>query len=274
MRMLALLALAASAISLPLHAADDGIAAGDFDFKIALGYGQLITPIATTDNAELYLLPSLSWYGERLYFEDGMFGFALHEQSEQQFDAVLYPGADGLLHWYSRDNPLAPGGAIPAPMPVNPPFEVRGVEKRDIAWHGGFRFAQQFADAYWHATIGKDVSGVHHGWNLTLAAGHDAIVAAGAFALGAELGLTYRSKKLVEYYYDNRPDEVLPFDYEYDAEGDYSFQLQLRASYQLGQDWSVIARYGQHWLGNSVKASPLIDRRDTIIWFTGLQYGF
>lgn len=274
MRVLALLALVASAVSPSLRAANDVIAADDFDFKIAIGYGQLITPIATLDDSDLYLLPSLSWYGERFYFEDGLIGFALSESSDQQFDIVVYPGADGLLYWYGQDRPLAPGGAIPSPMPVEPTFELRGVEERELAWHGGLRFAQQFGDVYWHVTAGKDISGVHHGWNLTLAAGHDAIISRGDFKFGAELGLTYRSKKLVEYYYDNRFDEVLPFDFQYDAEGDYSVQLQLRASYQLDQHWAAIARFGQHWLGDSVNSSPLVNRRDSIVWFTGLQYGF
>ncbi|NQD35483.1 MipA/OmpV family protein [Permianibacter sp. IMCC34836] len=274
MRVVALLALVASAISPSLRAANDVIAADDFDLKIAVGYGRLITPLATIDDADLYLLPSLSWYGERLYFEDGMFGYAVSEASDQQFDVVIFPSSDGLLYWYTQDQPLAPGGLIPTPMPVEPPFEVRGIEKRELAWHGGLRFAQQFGDAYWNVIAGKDISGVHHGWTATLAVGHDALLTLGKFTAGAELGLTYRSKRLVEYYYDNRADEVLPLDYVYEAEGDYSFQLQLRASYQFDQHWAAIARYGQHWLGDSVNSSPLVDRRDSIIWFTGLQYGF
>lgn len=69
---------------------------GEWQFELAVGYGEHVNPIRGRDNIPIVLLPSLSYYGERFFFETDTVGFTLVDASQHQLNLVAMPGHDQI----------------------------------------------------------------------------------------------------------------------------------------------------------------------------------
>ncbi|HEY0962056.1 MAG TPA: MipA/OmpV family protein [Pseudomonadales bacterium] len=80
--LLALLAAAGSA------AATAQEAERSWNLAIALGHGERSNPLINGDSIDIEAVVDFSWYGERLFFDNGDFGFMLHEERNYSFNLV------------------------------------------------------------------------------------------------------------------------------------------------------------------------------------------
>lgn len=263
-----------------------------FSGSVGVGYGELETPIALHDKARTNLLPQLSWYGEKFYFENGLLGFALNEHVTSQWDLIAYPNDDGML--YRLNSALAPTLSIsPTPFPVYPrEITVLEAPERHLSTMAGLRYAQQFEQFDWSAQLGFDVSNVHHGWEFSVRLNLPTIYQHENLTVAMDGGLTIKSAKLVDYYYTPRFGEIAPMEGEiygscdmngtcnfsvngpYEGYTGYRTHISLKANYELNAQWSLGLLYRHFFLSHAMTESPIVTTTHYAAWFSGLFYRF
>jgi outer membrane protein len=59
-----------------------------WNLAFALGYGERSNPLVNGDTIDINAVIDFSWYGERFFFDNGDFGFTLHEARNYSFNLV------------------------------------------------------------------------------------------------------------------------------------------------------------------------------------------
>lgn len=72
----------------PLDDAPPLVAVGQWQISAALGYGQRSNVLLGEDDFDIYLIPSIKYYGESFFFENGTLGFTLNENANQAWSVV------------------------------------------------------------------------------------------------------------------------------------------------------------------------------------------
>lgn len=247
----------------------DSIKTGEWQVSLSTGHGAFRSPIIFKDNLQYYLWPDIAWYGEQLYFDNGVLGYALSEEPTKQWDLVLYPNRDGL--YYHLSQTVIPLMASPREGEV--PFMVVAEPKRKISAMGGLRYARQWSQ--WQTSLqwAQDVSGVHHGGEFEVSFKYPHILQRGAFNVGMGLELTYKSRQLVDYYYQLKHDEYIG-DNPYDTHSGWTARYNLGMNYRIAGHWDVIGFYSGTWMSSAIGDSPLLKHRYISNIFSGLQYRF
>ncbi len=84
-----LLALHVRADESPCEKAGDGcVRVGDWDVSVGLGIGRRSNPAISNDDIPIYILPSISYYGKRLFWETDTIGFTLLESPRSLFNVI------------------------------------------------------------------------------------------------------------------------------------------------------------------------------------------
>ncbi len=281
-------ALALLACSLLPHPARADAAAGiepnTVEFSLALGYGVLESPIVFEPELTFHALPSLVWYGERAYFDNGLFGYALAETKAQQWDLVLYPNEDGLLFNLNGGSALV---ILNVPLDPNSPVTVVERNERDISAMAGVRYSRIGETWRGHVELAGDVTGVHQGWELGSEIGFAEPQRLGPVWLDLFLGIRFKDADLVDYYYTPELGEISPLEGEFTLQGDeliligpyngetgWLAHVQLDVRWPLAERWAVRAtvRYNQY--SESIADSLLVTRDHFSAGFAGIEYRF
>jgi len=273
------------------QANDDAWSARDrVDARMGIGYGELQTPIVNKQTAHYQLLPQLAWYGEKFYFENGLFGYALTETTHQQWDLVLYPNDDGVL--YKLTSALAPAVSA-TPFPVyRTRIDIIDTPERRVSGMLGLRYAQQHDNVDYSVQAGVDISGVHHGWELSVKLNKFALLEKHDFRLDGDVGIAIKSHQIVDYYYTPQFGEMLPVEGDewlncrdvdhcqletvgpYSGATAYRVHASLNAHYALNDQWEWLVLYRHFYLSHSMTKSPLVAVDHYAAWFSGLMYRF
>lgn len=64
------------------------IPVGEWDLGLALGYGQKSNPLRHQDDIPLYVIPSIAYYGENWFFDNGNLGLTLAESENYTINLV------------------------------------------------------------------------------------------------------------------------------------------------------------------------------------------
>ncbi|WP_434931353.1 MipA/OmpV family protein [Shewanella sp. HL-SH5] len=79
---------AAAETAPPCLVSGDCITEGEWDISIAIGFGQKTNPLQDYDDIPLYVLPSIAYYGEQWFFDNGNFGYSLQEAEKYSLNLV------------------------------------------------------------------------------------------------------------------------------------------------------------------------------------------
>lgn len=264
----------------------------EISYRVGVGVGEIETPIALHDDRRLHLLPQLAWYGERVYFDNGLIGFALSEHKQRQWDWVAYLNDDGLLYRLSNElTPLITIQPIPYPGIPNRITLLKRPE-RHLSTMMGLRFAQQTERAEFSVQAGADVSDVHHGWEIQLRGSHALIRDDDLWQVTLDLGATLKSGSLIDYYYTPEFGEISPVEGEpwqtcsetplrcetqdngpYQPNAGWRTHLGVHLNYRLSEHWSLAAHYRHYQLSSEFTQSPIVTRDHYAAWFAGFVYG-
>ncbi|MFL0800688.1 MAG: MipA/OmpV family protein [Agarilytica sp.] len=69
-------------------AGDGCVQVGEWDVSVGLGIGRRTNPVISNDDIPIYILPSISYYGERLFWETDTIGFTLLESPRSLFNVI------------------------------------------------------------------------------------------------------------------------------------------------------------------------------------------
>lgn len=262
----------------PLAQGAEPVEENRLNLSLALGHGYAESPYQGADAFELHAIPTIAYYGQRWFFDNGTLGYALYETDALQLDLQVAPNLDGLysnqaggkrflfLQRISVSSllPDAPIDTITIERPVV-------VEERDLAWNGGLRLSYNLAGFDTWLEIDRDISGVYHGYEGQLGLRYHELFSTANFRLGVETGATPKSRDLIGYYYAPRPSELRPGLSDYEPHSTYNYYGQIDLDYRLTEHWSLTGFWRETHLGDSVRESPLSQKDVLKTWFLGLR---
>lgn len=213
-----------------------------WQFSLALGYGQYGSMLFDHKDSTLAVLPRWSVYYQRFYLENLDLGFNLIEtehfsvdlSTKQNFDALSVRdqhAEDALIKSLSFNE-------IALPILWNEPIEdVLNLQKRHLSYLGGMTAFARMDNLELRSEWHHDISGVHHGheWNTLLRAQYQL----GSLEIAPTLGLRRLDNKLANYYFGLSYHEttdllsVLPG-------AMWLPSVKLDSSWQISQDLRVI----------------------------------
>lgn len=91
-----LIAISSLLLSCSLFANDEQADVGSWSFGVNLGLGQRSSFITGQDDVDILLLPNIHYYGDQLFFDNGMLGYTLLETKDQALSVVTELNPYGL----------------------------------------------------------------------------------------------------------------------------------------------------------------------------------
>lgn len=61
---------------------------GQWDFSISLGYGSRSNPVISSDSVPIFLLPGVTYYGERFFWDNDYIGFTLNDSATHMMNLI------------------------------------------------------------------------------------------------------------------------------------------------------------------------------------------
>ncbi len=287
------------------------IAVGTWEFKLGLGLGARSNPVINGDEIPLILIPQVSYYGKRFFFDTTDLGYTLVDRKDLMLNLLVTPGREGLYFfrdgWRSffldgglnvggnsfapvldrpDDNSQSPpgdGGEL-GPQPTENPDlgpnpgigqeaePFKNLHRRHTAAMAGLEVSSQLGALEWQLQLLTDVSGVHNGEELRLAI--SGAQNYGGHQLGLATGFSWKSADLLEYYYGVSADEASQALPAYTPSSGATPFVRLSWSKPLNRNWHWLGSLQYDHLSRAQRHSPLITNNQVVQIFVGGVYHF
>lgn len=257
----------------------DCIRQGSWDLGIALGYGVKSNPLKDYKDIPIYVLPTVAYYGEKWFFDNGALGYTLTEQ--ERFTLNLVTGFSSDRAYFYRWDPsniflagssqaLQQAPIARATWELTPP--IGPLEERSFTYLGGMETYIYNRFGTWRVALLHDLFDVHNGmegqikWNYHWS--HQEL------SLDFAAFLDWKSQEIVDYYYGVRPSESAYWSLNYQAESGWNSGVEFTARYHMTPEWELLmtARYTR--FADTIADSPLLDEDDGYAYLIGAAYRF
>jgi outer membrane protein len=281
--------LLAVAPAVPIFAAEDGcqgpsddcVPVGGWNFSISLGAGVRTNPVVNEPKIPLVIIPQFSYYGKRFFISDLDAGVTLLETDATTLSLIATPGYDRVFFY--RSDPqnvfvtgfnslhVGAGTAVTPLVKVNPDGTKSVVpavrfppRPREWTYLAGPEWTFNYGAVLGQLDVLHEVTGHNHGNEIRAALGMPIPHVAGTWT--ANIGLTWKSSAIVNYYYG--------------APGIYEAGPALNPFVKLGfaqpltGKWKLTGFVEYEWLSKSIAASPIVNERGVTTTFIGAMYSF
>lgn len=253
--------------------------AGEWSFALSVGAGKVTTPLSNRDDLQGSVLPAVSYYGERFFIENSFIGYTLFEEQNWYLDLTGSLNDDGFFFeldginqfgWWDAlgmDGGYQSGdGADPERQPTYQDIE------RHLSYMAGLSITWLTDIAEIRLSSLTDISGVHHGQEQHLSFRKSYSWQQWQFRW--HLGALYKSKKITNYYYNLRPQELGNNSSWFGLSGGLNYFYGLTLSYQLDPQWAIQAFWQKNQLDRDLLRSPLLRSDHYYSRFIGVRYSF
>lgn len=74
---------------------------GQWSFSVSLGYGSRSNPVISNDSVPIILLPGITYYGERFFWDNDFIGYTLNDSATHMVNAIATISYDQIYfnHW-------------------------------------------------------------------------------------------------------------------------------------------------------------------------------
>ncbi len=248
------------------------VAVGKWSFSVALGAGVRSNPLVTGKNIPLVVIPRFSYYGKRFFINDLDLGFTLAENTTNTFSLVASPGYDRVFFYRSDLQNIfiggLPGNAGPAAFVVraaagSTQTPVRFPDRaRHFTYLAGPEWTFKLSGVSGQLDVLHDVTDQNNGTEVRAALGIPLVESKGS--LTANLGVTWKSAAIVNYYYGS----------PYEAGSALNPFFKLGYTLPLAGKWRFSAFAEYERLGNAIANSPIVEERFVATAFIGAIYTF
>lgn len=272
---------------------EDCVEVGKWEFSLGIGAGVRTNPVEDASDIPLFLLPEISYSGERFFIQNLDLGVYLWESESQQLNLLATPGYDDVFfhrwspsNFFLDSNRMMSSGALKEESEAQPVIETednefinpsftdvseRDLRDRHMAGLAGIEYNLSVESLELQLQYLSDFTGVHEGQEARASLAKHWVN--GRHHLVGSLGAVWQSSKVVNYYYGLTPaeaDERGP----YTTDAAVSGLVRVDWNYQLTQRWDLrlLASYRQ--LPDEISASPLINDNKVITVFIGGVYHF
>lgn len=261
----------------------DCIEVGRWDLGFTFGYGNKSNPLKDYKDIPLYVVPTIAYYGDRWFFDNGNIGYTLAEGENYTVNLVTTFSNDSAFfyRWDPSNIFLLSGSSNQqAVSPVVSTFSSRAavepvigeLENRNFTYLGGAEAFIYTRFGIVHASVAHDILNVHDGLESKLKWLYNIPLDRWNFEFAAVLD--WKSEEVVDYYYGVRPSESLYWNQEYQAESALNKSIEFTGQYVLTENWNLllVARYTD--IADEIVDSPLVDKDYTSTYFVGAAYRF
>jgi len=153
---------------------------------------------------------------------------------------------------------------------------LQGMDDRKWTLETGGSLSKNFLYGKIIADFTADVLNEHKGHELGFSYSYDFRDALKnrALTLTPNIGLSYRSRQLNDYYYGVRASEATATRPEYNVGDSTGLTAGLRINYMYSENLSLMAMVSFEWLGNEIKNSPIVDEDHIESYLFGIMYKF
>ncbi|MFT5790593.1 MipA/OmpV family protein [Shewanella sp. Choline-02u-19] len=262
----------------------DCIEVGRWDIGIALGYGVKSNPLKDFDDIPLYAAPTIAYYGDSWFFDNGSIGYTITEGENYTVNVVSTFSTDRaffyrwdpsnifLLKSSSVERATTPAGISTMRTKAEPEIDTNELENRNFTYLGGVEAFLYTRIGIVKASVTHDLFNVHNGTEAQLKWLYNIPLDSWNFEFAAVLD--WKSEQVVDYYYGIRPSESLYWSEKYQAESALNQSIEFTGQYVLTENWNIllVARYTD--LADEIVDSPLLDKDYTTTYFVGAAYRF
>ena len=251
-----------TAMTLPVFSEEPMESYLGWDFRISAGLGQTNQPLVGASSRFTSVKPrvfiDISYYGERFFFDEDGIGFNLIEDDDKIINILGRLTDDAALfdvRRYNTDN-----------------YELADLQNRNYGFLSGFQY---FVDKDWgiaELQLLTDISGTHNGQEVI--AVYKYIFEHDRWLLTPSIGMRWKSKNLVNYYYGVRESEVKPDRPSYEAGSALDWVFHFESEYSISYHWNIITYLYYEKGGASIYNSPLVEDKYFSEIFAGIEYVF
>lgn len=263
----------------PCVTKDECIEKRSWDVGLAVGWGKKTNPLRDFDDIPVFFIPTLAYYGDRWFFDNGNLGYSLIEQPYFSLNLATSYSMDSAN--FSRWDPsniflnrsIQNGGRMLSPITVishEPEPVFNSLESRNFTLLGG-------AEAFIYTPIGvvklsyaHDMFKVHQGaeaqikWSSGWHLAH--------WLMDMSLILDWKSTNVVDYYYGVRPSENEYWSQHYHADAGWNTGIEMTARYILTDNWNMLFAFRYTQIADEIAASPLLNQDYSSTYFIGAAY--
>ena len=265
---LSLLLLALDATQCLAQQASGGNTESRWRLGAALGFGVRSNPLVQSDDIPIIVDVDIAWFGDHWFFDNGDLGLTMADNDAVTASLVARVNSDRVF-FGNTDTRFVAFDLVGAPLAQAVEFAP---PDRDYAVELG---VEMLTDGAWGAlqfSAFHDVSSTHEGFELY--ANYSYGWRDQRLYIEPSIGASYKSADLNNYYWGVTDDEAGVVVAPYEAEAGLNWQARFMVGYQLSRHWglSLVAEYER--INDEAAASPIVEDRNVLGYFTGLVYRF
>lgn len=256
---------------------------GKWQLSVALGVGVRTNPVIDNDDIPLYVIPQVSYSGERFFLQNLDVGYILFEDDDQQFNVLLTPSYDQVFfrrwdvnNFVLSENLMADRSADPAFGPTVEAYhtliDTDQLRKRRMAGLAGFEYNVQLGKIDLQLHLLQEVTGYHDGQEVRLSLARH--FPAGRHHVMLSGGVIWQSAEVLDYYYGIREGEGGTLGYRYRPGSGVSGVARLDWNYRITDSWSLTFTTAYRQLASGIRRSPIVNDDKVITSFIGGVYHF
>jgi outer membrane protein len=245
----------------------DCVPVGRWNFSVALGAGAMTNPLVAGKAIPLVVVPQFSYYGKRFFIDDLDLGFTLAETDRNTFNLVASPGYDRVFFYRSDlQNIFVRGfGSNTALVHADTPGAVQIAPRpRHVTYLAGPEWTFKNGGVTAQFDVLHEITGQNHGNEVRAAVGVPLLEGKGT--LTANVGITWKSAAIVNYYYGAST--------TYQAGSALDPFFKLGYTLPLAGKWRFYAFAEYERLASAIADSPIVAERYVATSFIGAIYTF
>jgi outer membrane protein len=177
----------------------------------------------------------------------------------------------GARLWSNKDKTMAFGLAGEPRFGFRPKDGARlsGMAIRRTSIEGGPSFEWETPELSFTAAYFRDLSGASGGQSLQLSFYHQ-LIDNGPWDVGAYVDFDRANRKIVQYYFGVRADEITATRPYYQPGGTVNSSLGLSGAYKLNKKYALLFGGELNYLGAAAADSPIVEQRNGYMGYIGL----
>ncbi len=203
-------------------------------------------------DSKVYPVPMFGYEGERLYIRGIGAGYRIFRKGGWSLGPVVRPRFDGYRASDSR--------------------ALAGMKDRDLTVYGGVALGWLTGRGLIGANWVTDLLGRHSGQELEVS--YTARFSLAGFDLIPSVGLSYKSNRLVDYYYGVRASEARDGRPAYKGGAATDPFVRLVARRKLVGQWELLGTVQCEWFDREIINSPIVDKAQSVSFVGGVLYSF
>jgi MipA family protein len=264
-------AAAAAPDDLACARTEDCVVVGDWNFSVSLGAGIRTNPLVNGHDIPLAIVPEISYYGSHFFLDNLDFGVTLVDSDANSLSLIASPGYDRVFFYrYDLQNffvdSLSAGAGATNPVSQGTLGAIQFPSRaRHVTYLAGPEWTFKFAGLTGQLDVLHEITAQNHGNEVRAALGIP-LLDRGGNSLGLNVGATWESAAIVNYYY-GEPNFYM---------GGSSLNpfAKLKYGRPLAGKWRLDAFVEYERLGAAIAYSPIVANHYVVTGFVGATYPF